>query len=64
MNYHTTLLYQIEQQDNHLVTKVNQKNVPLSVALRPPDERLGPNLLRGRGKSICGDLDIDDEGSK
>jgi hypothetical protein len=26
------------------------------------DERLGPDLLRGRGKLIGGDLDIDDEG--
>jgi hypothetical protein len=24
----------------------------------------GPNLLRGRGKSIGGDLDVDDEGSE
>jgi hypothetical protein len=29
-----------------------------------PDERLGSDLLRGRGKSIGGDLDIDDEGSE
>jgi hypothetical protein len=29
-----------------------------------PDERLSPNLLRGRGKSIGGDLDVDDEGSE
>jgi hypothetical protein len=29
-----------------------------------PDERLGPNLPRGRGKSIGGDLDVDDEGSE
>jgi hypothetical protein len=28
------------------------------------DERLGPDPLRGSGKSIDGDLDIDDEGSK
>jgi hypothetical protein len=28
------------------------------------DERLGPDLPRGRGKSIDGDLDVDDEGSK
>jgi hypothetical protein len=26
--------------------------------------RLGPDLLRGRGKSIGGDLDVDDEGSE
>jgi hypothetical protein len=28
------------------------------------DERLGPDLLRGRGKSIGGDLDVDKEGSE
>jgi hypothetical protein len=28
------------------------------------DEGLGPNLMRGRGKSIGGDLDVDDESSK
>jgi hypothetical protein len=28
------------------------------------DEGLGPDLSIGRGKSIGGDLDIDDEGSK
>jgi hypothetical protein len=28
------------------------------------DERLCPNLPRGRGKSIGGDLDVDDEGSE
>jgi hypothetical protein len=28
------------------------------------DERLGPDLSRGRGKSIGGDLDVDDEGSE
>jgi hypothetical protein len=28
------------------------------------DGRLSPDLLRGRGKLIGGDLDIDDEGSK
>jgi hypothetical protein len=28
------------------------------------DERLGPDLLRGRGKSIDGDLNVDDEGSE
>jgi hypothetical protein len=28
------------------------------------DDKLSPNLLRGRGKSIGGDLDIDDEGSE
>jgi hypothetical protein len=28
------------------------------------DERLGPDLLRGRGKSIDGDLDVDDDGSE
>jgi hypothetical protein len=28
------------------------------------DERMGPNLPRGRSKSIHGDLDMDDEGSK
>jgi hypothetical protein len=28
------------------------------------DDRLNPDLLRGRGKSIGGDLDIDDEGSE
>jgi hypothetical protein len=26
------------------------------------DERLVPDLLRGRGRSIGGDLDVDDEG--
>jgi hypothetical protein len=28
------------------------------------NERLGPDLLRGRGKSIGRDLDVDDEGSE
>jgi hypothetical protein len=28
------------------------------------DEKLGPDLLRCRGKSIGGDLDIDDKGSE
>jgi hypothetical protein len=28
------------------------------------DERLSPDLLRGRGKSNGGDLNIDDEGSE
>jgi hypothetical protein len=32
--------------------------------LIPLDEMLGPDLLRGRGRSIGGDLDIDEEGSK
>jgi hypothetical protein len=29
-----------------------------------PDERLGPDLSRGRGKSIGGDLDVGEEGSE
>jgi hypothetical protein len=29
-----------------------------------PDERFGPDLPRGRGKSIGGDLNVDDEGSE
>jgi hypothetical protein len=32
--------------------------------LSQPDERLCPDLLRGRCKLICGDLDVHDEGSK
>jgi hypothetical protein len=32
--------------------------------LIPPDERLVPNLPRGRGKSVGRDLDVDDQGSK
>jgi hypothetical protein len=28
------------------------------------DSRMSPDLLRGTGKSIGGDLDVDDEGSK
>jgi hypothetical protein len=28
------------------------------------DSRMSPNLLRGTGKAIGGDLDIDDEGSE
>jgi hypothetical protein len=28
------------------------------------DERLGPDLQRGSGKLIGGDLDVDDEGSE
>jgi hypothetical protein len=27
------------------------------------DEKLGPDLPRGRGKSIAGDFNVDDEGS-
>jgi hypothetical protein len=30
----------------------------------PLDSRMSPDLSRGTGKSIGGDLDIDDEGSK
>jgi hypothetical protein len=30
----------------------------------PHGERLSPDLLRGSGKSIVGDLDVDDEGSE
>jgi hypothetical protein len=30
----------------------------------PTDERLSPDLPRGRGKSIGGDLDVDDEVSE
>jgi hypothetical protein len=32
--------------------------------MKPTDERLGPDLSRGRGKLNGGDLDVDDEGSK
>jgi hypothetical protein len=28
------------------------------------DSRMSPDLLRGMGKSIGGDLDVDDEGSE
>jgi hypothetical protein len=28
------------------------------------DSRMSPDLLRGTGKSICRDLDVDDEGSE
>jgi hypothetical protein len=28
------------------------------------DSRMSPDLPRGTGKSICGDLDVDDEGSE
>jgi hypothetical protein len=31
---------------------------------RDTNEELGPDLQRGRGKSIGGDLDVDDEGSE
>jgi hypothetical protein len=31
---------------------------------REVDSRMSPNLLRGTGKSIDGDLDIDDKGSE
>jgi hypothetical protein len=30
----------------------------------PLDSRMSPDLLRGMGRSICGDLDVDDEGSE
>jgi hypothetical protein len=30
----------------------------------PFDSRMSPNLPRGMGMSIGGDLDVDDEGSK
>jgi hypothetical protein len=32
--------------------------------MRPFDEGLGPDLRRGRAKSIGGDLNVDDEGSE
>jgi hypothetical protein len=35
---------------------------PLTVEVG--DKRLGPDLPRGRGKSIDGNLDIDDKGSE
>jgi hypothetical protein len=31
--------------------------------MTPLDERLGPDLPRGRGKSIGRDFDVDDEAS-
>jgi hypothetical protein len=31
---------------------------------KPSDSRMSPDLLRGTGKSIVGDLNIDDEGSE
>jgi hypothetical protein len=34
------------------------------LCLKVPNERLDPDLLRGRGKSIDGDLDVDEEGSE
>jgi hypothetical protein len=37
--------------------KVHQLEAPI-------DERLGPDIPRGRGKLIVEDLDIDDEGSE
>jgi hypothetical protein len=30
----------------------------------PGDSRMSPDLLRGMGKLIGGDLDVDDEGSE
>jgi hypothetical protein len=35
-----------------------------NLALIPLDSRTSPDLLRGTGKSIGGDLDVDDEGSE
>jgi hypothetical protein len=35
-----------------------------SAGSSPCDSRMSPDLLRGTGKSIDGDLDIDDEGSE
>jgi hypothetical protein len=31
---------------------------------KPTDCRMSPDLLRGTGKSIGGDLDVDDEGNE
>jgi hypothetical protein len=39
-------------------------NSVLPVSPLVANERLVPNLPRGRGKLIGGDLDIDDEGSE
>jgi hypothetical protein len=35
-----------------------------NLTLIPLDSSMNPDLLRGTGKSIGGDLDVDDEGSK
>jgi hypothetical protein len=49
-----------------ILAKINNKAYKLEL---PPEfgvsnERLGPDLLWGRGKSIGEDLDVDDEGSE
>jgi hypothetical protein len=44
--------------------RLQPDSTPLAPSSMPgqPDERLVPDLPRGRGKSIGGDLDIDEEG--
>jgi hypothetical protein len=44
--------------------KVQDNTSQATRNLIPLDGRLGPDLLRGRGKSIGGDLDVDNEGSE
>jgi pyruvate-formate lyase len=47
-----------KQTNRHKYTSWETQN------LIPLDSRMSPDLLRGTGKSIGGDLDIDDEGSE
>jgi hypothetical protein len=44
--------------------KVQDNTSQATQNLIPLDGRLGRDLLRGRGKSIGGDLDVDNEGSE
>jgi hypothetical protein len=42
-----------------------QSNLPLgTMGHRLRDSRMSPDLPRGTGKSIVGDLDVDDDGSE
>jgi hypothetical protein len=44
--------------------KVFQKTLLAARRVTATDSRMSPDLPRGTGKSIGGDLDIDDEGSE
>jgi hypothetical protein len=46
------------------VPPIGNKISTLMKAMIPLDERMSPNLLRGRGKSIGGDLDVHNKGSE
>jgi hypothetical protein len=49
---------------NHMGRHAKPHHEPPELTPYRADERLHPDLLRGRGMLIGEDLDVDDEGSK